>query len=227
MYRKGMRFDVLTLFPEACQQYFEISLLGKAAANGLLDVHLHQIRDYAEDKHKTVDDTPYGGGAGMVMMIEPIERALHSIQTEVPRENQHVVVMAARGKQFTQSKAEEWAASKKSLTLICGRYEGIDQRVADHLADEEIAVGPYVLAGGELGALIIVEAVARLVPGVLGNPDSLQEESFSQGENTEEYPQYTKPEVFKTWRVPEVLLSGNHAAIKAWREDYRKRNKVE
>jgi tRNA (guanine37-N1)-methyltransferase len=214
-----MRFDVLTLFPEICQPYLQASILGRAVNEGLLDARLHQIRDYANDRHGTVDDTPYGGGAGMVMKVEPIYRALQEINQEVPRENQLVLVMAARGKQFTQEKAREIYNQGKSVTLICGRYEGIDQRVADELADEEISIGPYVLAGGELGALVVMEAVARLVPGVLGNPESLAEESYSLDKKEVEYPQYTKPEEFNGWRVPDILLSGNHEAIRQWRKE--------
>lgn len=233
-----MRFDILTLFPEAITPYLQSSIIGRAqsvatdGAGPLLTINVHNIRDYAQDKHKITDDTPYGGGAGMVMKIEPIDQALAAVNQVTPREQQHVIVLSARGTPFTQAKAQELAASGKNLTLICGRYEGIDQRVADHLADEEISVGPYVLAGGELGALVVMEAVARLIPGVLGNPDSLLEESFTSPPDSlsksyklkavsySEYPQYTKPEDYKGWKVPDILLSGNHGAIKEWREEH-------
>lgn len=225
-----MRFDILTLFPQVFTPYLTTSILGRAQESGALDVYLHDIRAYATDKHKTTDDTPYGGGAGMVMKVEPIDNTLQAIQKSVPREQQQIIVLSAKGKPFTQTEAERLAASKKSLTLICGRYEGIDQRVIDHLADEELSIGPYVLAGGELAALVVLEAVARLVPGVLGNPNSLVEESFSslkigklKIENYQEYPHYTKPETYRGWSVPSVLLTGNHAEIAKWRDEQRRR----
>jgi tRNA (guanine37-N1)-methyltransferase len=223
----NMRFDILTLFPEAITPYLATSIIGRAITAQHITVATHNIREYAQDKHQITDDTPYGGGAGMVMKVEPIDYTLQAINHLIPREQQHVVVLSARGKQFTQAKAAELAAKAKNLTLICGRYEGIDQRVADHLADEELSIGSYVLAGGELAALVVLEAVARLIPGVLGNPESLVEESFSMGlpreapqERSGEYPHYTKPEDYKGWKVPDVLLSGNHAAIKKWREQH-------
>lgn len=226
-----MRFDILTLFPEIFPTYLDASIIGRAREKKLLDVQLWNIRDYAADKHHTVDDTPYGGGAGMVMKIEPIDAALRALEIRNPKSetrNKKTIVLSARGKQFNQAIAHKYS-QLNSLTLICGRYEGIDQRVIDYLADEELSIGPYVLAGGELPALIIIEAIARLLPGVLGNPESLAEESFSppyeggasplgEGVVFKEYPQYTKPEDYKGWSVPEILLSGNHAAIKKWRE---------
>ncbi len=187
------------------------------------------IRNFSPDKHRSVDDSPYGGGAGMVMKIEPIDKALQAVEQEVAREQQHIIVLSARGNLFTQDKAAELAASDKSLTLICGRYEGIDQRVADHLADEELSIGKYVLAGGELAALVVIEAVARLIPGVLGNPQSLDEESFTsssttynlQPTNYVEYAQYTKPDNYRGWLVPDILLSGDHQQIAKWRNDQK------
>ena len=252
-----MQFDILTIFPEIFPAYLETSILGRAQKDKLVGFGIHNIRDFAEDKHNTVDDTPYGGGAGMVLKIEPIAKALDSIKNDKiqnPKSKSNLndkmsndllrrtVVLAARGEQFTQAKAEEYSKLDQ-LTLICGRYEGIDQRVADHLADEELSIGPYVLNGGEVAALTVIEAVARLVPGVLGNPESLKEESYAlkepqttshrQGYGRQalgsgrsasriEYPQYTKPEDYKGWRVPNVLLSGDHAKIKRWREGNRK-----
>lgn len=226
-----MRFDILTLFPQAIAPYTTTSILGRAQTAGHLTINLLNIRDFATDKHRTTDDTPYGGGAGMVMKIEPIDRALQTIRGLQPTPNNllpRVVVLSARGRQFTQAVAQEYA-QLDHLVLICGRYEGIDQRVVDHLADEEVSIGPYVLAGGELPAMIVTEAVARLIPGVLGNPDSLTEESFSssttpyslQPTPSLEYPQYTKPEEYQGWKVPKVLLSGNHAEIRQWREEQR------
>lgn len=217
-----MRFDILTLFPAAIEPYLAASILGRAREGRYIESHLWDIRTFASDKHKTTDDTPYGGGAGMVMKVEPIDRALEAVSQQVPRDKQRVVVLSAKGKPFTQAMAVEWAQAGKSLTLICGRYEGIDQRVIDHLADEEVSIGPYVLAGGELPALVILEAVARNIPGVLGNQDSLLEESSaSQGT---EYPQYTKPENYKGWDVPKVLLSGNHGEVKTWRAAQRQKS---
>lgn len=216
-----MRIDILTLFPEALRAYLATSIIGRAQEEKIIDIHTWNIRDFASDKHKTVDDTPYGGGAGMVMKIEPIHKALQAINGQCPIINdQHrarTIVLSARGKQFSHQTAVEFS-HLEHLILICGRYEGIDQRVADHLADEEISVGPYVLAGGELPALIVTEATLRHVPGVLGNPASLIDESHtSQG--AIESPQYTKPEEYNGWKVPEILLSGDHEKIKRWRQE--------
>ncbi|MEX1997334.1 MAG: tRNA (guanosine(37)-N1)-methyltransferase TrmD [Candidatus Andersenbacteria bacterium] len=226
-----MRFDILTLFPESIAPYTRASIMGRAVSSGHIDVRLHNIRDYALDKHRTTDDTPYGGGAGMVMKVEPIYEALaHILPDPVARTNeQHVVLLSARGRQFTQSRAQAFAQQFRHLVLICGRYEGVDQRVADHLADEELSIGPYVLAGGELAALVVVETAVRLIPGVLGNPDSLVEESFNLPADKVslptgpigEYPQYTKPEEYRGWKVPPVLLSGNHEKIQQWRRAQR------
>jgi tRNA (guanine37-N1)-methyltransferase len=240
LYASFMRFDILTLFPEAFSSYLDTSILGRAKESGRIQVNLWNIRDYTTDKHHTADDTPYGGGPGMVMKVEPIDKALQAVresgirnpargearQGRLESGKRKIVVLSAKGKQFSQAKALEYA-SLDSLTLICGRYEGIDQRVIDNLAQEEISIGPYVLAGGELPALVVVEAAARLVPGVLGNPDSLQEESFTAHSSLPttpslEYPQYTKPEEYRGWKVPDILLSGNHAAIKDWREEQQK-----
>jgi len=230
-----MKFTILTLFPEAIAPYLDASIIGRAQAAGAIETRLVNIRDFTSDAHKTVDDTPYGGGAGMVMKIEPIDKALASLGKKKGRK---IVVLSARGQQFTQAKASEYAALDE-LVLICGRYEGIDQRVADHLADEEISIGPYVLAGGEIAALAVVEATARLIPGVLGNEESLSEESYNppltpplsgRGHSPDkgrspaeqeggvlEYPQYTKPAEYNGWPVPEILLSGNHEEIRRWR----------
>lgn len=213
-----MRIDILTLFPEVFVPYIHTSILGRATKEEHADIHLWNIRDFSGDERGTVDDTPYGGGAGMVMKIEPIHKAIKAIEKEIGKPmSPTILVLSARGSQFTQEKAQEYA-KKDHLILICGRYEGIDQRVADHLANEEISVGPYVLAGGELGAMIISEAVARLLPGVLGNPLSLQEESHATPGKIEA-PQYTKPEEYNGWSVPDVLLSGNHGEIEKWRNN--------
>lgn len=219
-----MRFDILTIFQEVFPIYFSASILGRAREAKLIETNLWNIRDYTTDKHKTVDDTPYGGGAGMVMTVEPIDRTLQAVEK---KPNKKIVVLSARGEQFTQQKATEYSKLDQ-LILICGRYEGIDQRVADHLADEEISIGPYVLAGGEIAALAVIEATARLIPGVLGNQESLIEESFHIPHSifhipySIEYPQYTKPEDYNGWKVPNVLLSGNHGEIKKWRMENSK-----
>lgn len=211
-----MRIDILTLFPEVFEPYISTSIVGRSQREKYTTIKLWNIRDYSMDERGTVDDTPYGGGAGMVMKVEPIHKALQAIQQDLDTPlASRTIVLSARGKQFTQEKAQEYSTIEH-LVLICGRYEGIDQRVADHLADEEIAIGPYVLAGGELGALVIAEAAIRLLPGVLGNPLSLQEESHATPGKVEA-PQYTKPENYNGWKVPDVLLSGNHGEIESWR----------
>jgi tRNA (guanine37-N1)-methyltransferase len=206
-----VRIDVLTLFPDYFSGVLGSSLLGKAIAKGLLRVELHQIRDFATDKHRTVDDTPYGGGHGMVMKVEPLVEALEAVTTA----GGHRVLLSARGARLTQTRARELAALPR-LVLLCGRYEGVDERVTAFV-DEELSIGDYVLSGGEAAAAVLIDALARLVPGVLGNPESLVSESFA--DDLLEYPQYTRPEVFRGLEVPEVLLSGNHAAVDRWRRE--------
>ncbi len=213
-----MKFDILTLFPDAIEPYLNTSIVGRAREDGFIDVNTWNIRDYTDDKHNTVDDTPYGGGAGMVMKIGPIDKALESIEKGNKKK---IVVLSARGEEFTQEKAKEYAKLDQ-LILISGRYEGIDQRVADQLADEEISIGSYVLAGGEIAALAVLEATARLVPGVLGNKESLTEESHNEP-GVKEAPQYTKPEEYRGWRVPDVLLSGHHGEIETWRQNQKRK----
>lgn len=289
-----MRFDILTLFPHIFNSYFSESILKRAQEAGKIEIVTHNIRDYATDKHKTTDDIPYGGGAGMVMKVEPIYRALCEMGRQVqelqdvrrkgqeiengewkienkdpiPTSNlqiqnskvaisQRIILFSAKGKRFTQRDAERLAQYDR-LILICGRYEGVDERVAEHLADEEISIGEYILTGGEIPAMALVDSVTRLLPGVLGNEESLREESFSnmQQETSDkkegkrmgyeeqvaseekssddmssklqvtscgrlEYPQYTRPEEFNGWRVPKVLLSGNHKEIEKWRNKNR------
>ena len=213
------RFDILTLFPGAIEPYLSASILGKARTQGLISTHTWDIRSFAKDAHRTTDDSPYGGGAGMVMKVEPIYHALEAVKAQQPREKQHIIVLSARGSMLDVAKAKSLANMDKSITFICGRYEGIDQRVADHLADEEISIGSYVLTGGELPALVTLEAIARFIPGVLGNENSLMEESYT--ENFIVTTNYTKPETYKDWSQPEVLLSGDHAKIEAWRKENR------
>lgn len=217
-----MRFDILTIFPELINQYAQTSILGRAQDAGYIHVNAVDIREYSADKHKTVDDTPYGGGAGMVMKPQPIVDALASVSS-VGNERVHRIVLSPRGRMFTQRVAEEFAEQYDRIVMVSGRYEGIDQRVIDHCVDEEVSIGGYVLAGGELPALVITEAVARLLPGVLGNSESLDQETFGKGEDGgAEYPHYTRPEEFNGWKVPDVLLSGNHAEIAKWRQEQKK-----
>ena len=222
-----MRFDIVTIFPEFFE-VLDISLLGKARTNGVLEYSIHDLRDFTTDKHRTVDDTPYGGGAGMVMKPEPWGDAIDSLVADgsavspagVPADDAILIVPSPAGEPFTQAMAREFATAPQ-LVFACGRYEGIDQRVIDHFSTRmrvrAVSLGDYVLNGGEVAALAIIEAVARLVPGVVGNPESLVEESHEDG--LLEYPSYTKPQEWRDLEVPPVLLSGNHAAIAAWRHE--------
>lgn len=206
------RIDVVTIFPEFFSGMLGASLLGKAIARGDLEVGLHQLRDWARDKHRTVDDTPYGGGRGMVMKIEPLVAAIEAVS----RPGAIRILMSARGRRFTQARAWELASAGRPIVLVCGRYEGVDERIVDHV-DEQLCIGDYVLSGGEVAAAVVIDAVARLVPGVVGNRESLVEESFAEG--LLEYPQYTRPEAFRGARVPEVLLSGHHGDVARWRRE--------
>ena len=207
-----IRFDILSVFPEMFESVLNYSILKRAREKGMVEIHLHNIRDYAEDKHRMTDDAPYGGGGGMVMKVEPIDRALASI---VPtRDNSLIVLLTPQGETFNQKIAEEMSRYFQ-IVLVCGRYEGVDERVREHLTDREISIGDFVLTGGELSAMVVVDAVARLLPGVLGNYDSASYDSFSSG--LLEYPHYTRPGSYRDWQVPEVLLSGNHSKIESWR----------
>lgn len=209
-----MRFDVFTLFPEAMFPYLETSILQRAQARDLLGVHLHNIRDWTEDRHHTVDDTPYAGGGGMVMMAEPIFRAVEDVLGTPPA--CPVILLTPQGRVFNQEVAQELSAYSR-LALICGRYEGVDERVRLHLASDELSIGDFVLTGGELPALAVIDAVARLLPYVLGDPGGAEDDSHASG--LLEYPHYTKPPVFRGWNVPEILLSGDHARIARWRRE--------
>jgi len=191
----------------------DYSVLKKARDKGLIEIKLHNIRDWARDKHKMTDDEPYGSGCGMVMKVEPVERALVEIKN--PDMKPVVILMTPQGESFRQETAAQMA-KEKQIVLICGRYEGVDERIRQHLIDKEISIGDYILTGGELAALVFIDAVSRLVPGVLGNARSIEGESFAHG--LLEYPQYTRPADYKGWSVPEVLLSGNHAQIEQWRK---------
>lgn len=242
-----MHFDIITIFPNIFDSYLKESILGRAQKNGLIEINMHDLRDYTTNKHKTVDDTPYGGGVGMVMMVEPIYKALQAIKAIQPYSHKitektsqdttalrlygstakkriRTILLSPRGRRFNQKKAKE-LTKYDQIILIAGRYEGIDNRVSE-LVDEEISIGDFVLNGGELPAMAIIESVSRLIPGVLGKDESSKEESFSD-DNTVEYPQYTRPESFKTddgkeLKVPNILLSGNHAEIEKWRKSHRK-----
>ena len=204
-----MKFTVLTLFPQIPQAFFENSIMAKAVEKGIIAYDLVNIRDFATDKHHTCDDSPYGGGAGQLMMTEPLGRALDSVNAS----KKHVIYVTPSGKQFTQSKALE-LSRKDELVIICGRYEGIDQRIIDYYVDDEISIGDYVMSSGEVSATVIIDTVYRLIDGVISS-ESLDEESFSDG--LLEYPQYTRPPVYKDMEVPDVLLSGNHEKIRKWR----------
>ncbi|MDD5712565.1 MAG: tRNA (guanosine(37)-N1)-methyltransferase TrmD, partial [Smithellaceae bacterium] len=207
------RFDILSIFPEMFSSPFDCSLLKKAQEKKLIDIRVHDIRQYALDKHKMTDDAPYGGGGGMVMKVEPIDLALAEVIPE-KGPDARVVLLTPQGEVFNQRIAEELAGLSR-LVLICGHYEGIDERVRAHLVDREISLGDFVLTGGELSAMVLVDAVSRLIPNVLGNSESARDDSFSTG--LLEYPHYTRPAEYKGWRVPEVLLSGNHKDINYWR----------
>jgi tRNA (guanine37-N1)-methyltransferase len=204
-----MRIDVFTIFPEWFAGPFDASLLGKARAAGRLDLRVHDLREHTTDRHRSVDDAPYGGGAGMVMAPEPIFAAVEAATPPRP-----LLLLSAAGRRFDHALAHE-LASGPGFSLLCGRYEGVDQRVADHLCDGELSVGDFVLAGGEAAAAVVVDAVARLVPGVMGNEESGDDESFATG--LLEYPQYTRPADFRGHAVPDVLLSGDHARVARWR----------
>ena len=245
-----IKFDIITIFPNIFTSYFGESILARARKKKLIKINAHDLRKWASDKHKKVDDSPYGGGPGMVMKVDVIYDAVEAIKKKyflskarsaASKDNKEtlrlaslaqgiklrIILFSAKGKPFTQADARRLAGYDQ-LIMICGRYEGVDERVAEHIADEELSVGNFVLTGGEIPAMIVVDAVARLLPGVLGKKESLREESFSEIETDKlktdelkscylEYPQYTRPEKFKDWKVPEVLLGGNHKEIEEWR----------
>lgn len=228
-----MRFDIISIFPESFTSYFGVSMLKRAQEDGLIEIATHDLRDYAHDVRRTVDDTPYGGGAGMVLKPEPLAEAIEVLKgqdtsdkiqdTNGEREQKtRTILFSAKGKPFTQADARRLREYDR-LIMVCGRYEGIDERIAEHMIDEELSIGEYVLTGGELAAMIVTDAVARLIPGVLGNEESAETESHSE-EGVVEYPQYTKPEEFRGWKVPEVLLSGHHAEIAKWRKERSEEN---
>jgi len=209
-----MQFEVFTLLPEVFPPYLESSILQRARQNGLIDVRLHNIRDWARDKHHTTDDTPYGGGGGMVMKPEPLFEAVESILG--PLSGSPVILLSPQGRVFSQAIARALSAHER-LALVCGRYEGVDERIRQRLVTDEISIGDYVLTGGELPALILIDAVTRLLPGALGDPTGAQDDSHAGG--LLEYPHYTRPPEFRGERVPDILLSGDHAKIEKWRRE--------
>jgi len=209
-----MKFEIFTLFPELFEPYLQISILQRARQRGLIEVAVHNIRTWTSDRHHVTDDEPYGGGGGMVMKPEPIFSAVEGVLGSSPQ--CPIILLTPQGRTFTQKIAQE-LASHPHLALICGRYEGVDERVRQHLVTDELSIGDYVLTGGELAALVVIDAVARLIPGVIGDPQGAAHDSHASG--LLEYPQYTRPAEFRSWRVPQVLLSGDHARIKRWRRE--------
>jgi tRNA (guanine37-N1)-methyltransferase len=207
-------FHVLTIFPEFFHGPFNHGIIQKARESGLIEIRVHDLRQWTKDKHRTVDDRPFGGGEGMVLKPEPVFDAVESIWPHRDS-SQRAILLSAQGRKFDQALAREFAGADE-LLLICGRYEGVDERVAEHLVDEEVSIGDYVLSGGELAAAVVIDAVARLREGVLGNKDSAANESFGE-EGVVDCPQYTRPAEFRDWKVPETLLGGNHEEIRRWR----------
>ncbi|MBU4298503.1 tRNA (guanosine(37)-N1)-methyltransferase TrmD [Patescibacteria group bacterium] len=234
-----MRFDIITIFPKIFDSYLKETFIKKAQKNGLISIYIHDLRKWAKDKHKTVDDRPYGGGLGMVIKVEPVFRAVSTLKLKVKSEKLKVILFTPRGEKFNQKVAYQFSKLDR-LIMICGRYEGVDDRVAKYIADKELSIGDYDLMGGDLPAMVVIETVARLIPGVLGKPQLLKER-ITKEKGFIEYPQYTRPEVFepnkyiknwracppkfrkaKFWRVPKVLLSGHHQKIEEWRKKHRK-----
>lgn len=219
------QFDIITIFPKIFDSYFNESIIKRAKNKKLIKINTHDLRQYSPDKkkiHKSVDDKPYGGGPGMIFMVEPLVKAIKSIRAKDSK-RVRVLMLTPAGKKFTQRDAER-LAKYDQLVLLCGRYEGFDSRIEKHV-DEKISIGDYVLAGGEIPAMVVVEAVARQIPGVIGHEHALDDETFSHGLDYIEYPQYTRPENYKGQRVPKVLLSGDHAKIQEWREKNSKKRK--
>jgi len=218
-----MRIDIITLFPEICRAPLNESMMKRAQESGALDLHIHNLRAWTSDKHHVVDDAPFGGGQGMVMKPEPIFAAVEDLRNQTPNikhQTSKVILMSPTGRRFDQRMAEQ-LSHESNLIVVCGHYEGVDHRVVDHLIDEEISIGDYVLTNGGIAAVILVDAVVRLIPGVLGDEQSAHDDSFREG--LLEAPQYTRPAEFRGWKVPEILLSGNHGEIAAWRKEQAKK----
>lgn len=211
-----MRIDIITLFPESCEAVLSESIIGRARKSGAVEIVCHQLRDFAFDKHRRVDDAPYGGGMGMLMMAEPIALCFESICEELGK-RPHFIYMSPKGRNLTQNRVREISESMDNICILCGHYEGVDQRVLDRYIDEEISIGDYVLTGGELPALVFTDALCRMLPGVLSSDECFELESHYDG--LLEYPQYTRPEVWRDEGVPDVLLSGHHANIEKWRRE--------
>lgn len=241
--RRVMKFDIITIFPQIFDSYFGESIIRRAQEAGIINIEVHNLRNYTTDKHKKVDDTPYGGGAGMVMQVEPIYKAVTALRLQISdskfqtndkeqisnykqkdKDKTRVILFSAKGKRYTQEDARRLARYDR-LIMVCGRYEGVDERVAEYVVDEELSIGDYVLTGGEIPAMVVVDSVTRLLPGVLGNEQSAIAESHTE-EGYLEHPQYTKPEEFEGWKVPSVLLSGNHGEIEKWRKEKSKKQFV-
>jgi len=217
-----MKYHIITIFPEIFSSYFSHSIIARAQKNKLIDIQVHNLRKWATDKHKTVDDTPYGGGAGMILKVEPLYKALKELAPR-KKKSRKIILTSAKGKTFNQSLAKSYAKNLKEIIIICGRYEGVDERIKEFI-DEELSIGNYVLTGGEIPAMAIIDASMRLLPEVLGNKESIVDESHNKP-GLLEYPQYSKPQYFKTKKktlpVPDVLLSGNHQKIKKWRQKHQ------
>jgi tRNA (guanine37-N1)-methyltransferase len=226
-YFAPMRIDVITLFPEICRAPLNESMMKRAQENGALDLHIHNLRDWTSDKHHAVDGAPFGGGQGMVMKPDPIFAAVEDLlkqTSNIKHQTSRVILMSPTGRPFNQRMAEQ-LSHEAHLIIVCGHYEGVDHRVVEHLIDQEISIGDYVLTNGGIAAVVLVDAVVRLIPGVLGDEQSAQDDSFCEG--LLEAPQYTRPAEFRGWKVPEILLSGNHAEIAKWREEQaRERTKA-
>ncbi len=220
----NMRFDIITIFPKIFDSYFNESILKRAQQKNLVKINIHDLRKYTTDNHKTVDDKPYGGGFGMVLMVEPIAKAVKDIKKRSRAKKQKIILLSAKGKKFNQKMAQKFSKLDQ-IIIISGRYEGVDERVAKYIADEEISIGDYILTGGEIPAMAIVDTVTRLIPGTI-TKGSLEEESFDKSDKYREYPHYTRPEEIKIdgkkRTVPKVLLSGNHQKIKEWQERHSK-----
>lgn len=211
------KFDIITIFPKTIEEYINTGIVRIAREKDLVEIDVHDLRKWTDDNHKTVDDTPYGGGPGMIMKVEPIYKAIQ----ELKQENSVVAITTPKGEKLVQKKLVGFSQEKDlHMIILCGRYEGFDQRIHDHLVDYEFSIGEYVLSGGELASLVLIDGITRLIPGVLGNKTSLEEETFN--DNLLEYPQYTKPEEFNGWKVPDVLLSGNHKEIETFRKSNTK-----